>query len=543
MMTENPNVITRLSAHPVLIVEDDERTAELERRALVRAGRRPVIVATIGHALEFIENQPFAAILLDYYLPDGEPWAVVQAAASKCPAIPVVLVTGQGSEVIASEAIKQGVADYLKKSATFCDELPEILGRVVEIAEGKERLRISEANCRRMAELAEKANRAKSAFLACMSHEIRTPLTAVIGMGYLLEKTPLSDEQREYLSKIQLAGRLLLGVVTNVLDISKIEAGEMLLNEEPFDPREVLGRLTQILGQQAKTKGLELLVLPSPTLPSRVRGDCSRLLQILVNLVGNSLKFTESGRVQLKLTCTPADEDRILMRCEVQDTGIGIEPAALERLFKPFSQADTNMSRRFGGTGLGLSISRALVSLMGGSIGVTSTVGVGSTFWFQIPFALTADTVAGAAPAGDDGEPQAQSLQGVRVLLVDDCDVIRGLVRRILEEQGALVATCADGVSAIEYVRDHGEELAIVLIDVQMPILDGNAATRRIRDELGFLTLPILGLTAGALISERQRSLNAGMNGVITKPFDPQMMLSEVRLLVNSHGDGSRFGR
>jgi signal transduction histidine kinase len=522
-------MMPKVAAQAVLIVEDHEITAELERRVLVRAGTNTVIVARISHALELIASRNFAAILLDYQLPDGDPWAVVLAAQSKSPPIPVVLVTGQGSEVVASEAIRRGVADYVKKSGTFWDELPGILNRVTEIAAGQERMRVSEANCRLMAEVAERENRAKSEYLACMSHEIRTPLTAVIGLGYLLEKTPLTDDQREYLDKIQLAGRLLLGVVNNVLDLSKIEAGEMLLEKETFDPLGLLQNLSQMLGQQAQEKGIELIVLPASA-PCRLKGDGSRLLQILVNLVGNSIKFTEAGRVVVKMSCTSSGAEGVSMRCEVSDTGIGIGQQALERLFQPYSQAEATTTRRFGGTGLGLSISRALVELMGGRIGVTSSVAVGSTFWFEIPFEAGA---AAAVPKDSFGaEPGAPRLPGVRALVVDDCDIVQGFVRRILEEQGAVVVCCSDGAAAVEYVRDHREQLDIVLIDVQMPVLDGNAATRHIREDLGMKLLPIIGLTAGVLLSEQQRSIEAGMNDVITKPFDPQAMVSEVRLLV-----------
>jgi len=523
--------MTEAAADEVLIVEDDEFTANLERRTLARAGTKTVIVAGTEQAIDLIARRSFAAILLDYPLPGDDPWAVVQAAQAKCPPIPVVVVTGQGSELVASEAIKRGVADYLRKSGAFWDELPGIVNRVTEVAAAKERLRLSEANCRVMAEVADRASRAKTDFLACMSHEIRTPLTSIIALGYLLEKTSLNDEQREYLSKIQLAGRLLLGVVSDTLDLSKIEAGEMSLDNEAFDPAELLGAVIQMLGDQARAKGIELLVLPTTTPLLRVMGDASRLLQILLNLVGNSIKFTPAGRVLVQLTTTRLGSDRVLMRCEVRDTGIGIEPEALERLFQPFSQANATTSRRFGGTGLGLSISRALVRLMGGSIGVTSKAAVGSTFWFEIPFELVAWNGMPAVPA-ERRLRGPLTLEGVRALVVDDCDLVQGLVRRILEEQGAVVACSSDGAAAVEYVNSHREQLDIVLIDVEMPVLDGNSATRRIRADLGLKTLPIIGMTGGALLSEQQRSLDAGMNDVITKPFDPEAMLSEIRFLV-----------
>ncbi len=352
-------------------------------------------------------------------------------------------------------------------------------------------------------------------------------------MGYLLDKTPLSDDQREYVARVQVAGRVLLGVVNNVLDLSKIDAGEMLLTHESFDLAEPLRSSSQMLGQAALAKGVELVMLPGTVLPCKVTGDPSRLLQILLNLVSNAIKFTIAGRVEVSTTCTPLGTKRVLMRCEVKDTGVGIESEAIERLFKPFNQADATTARRFGGTGLGLSIARSLVELMGGSIGVTSEVAVGSTFWFEVPLELAAGSAGGQhMPSLGGVDRRARWLEGVRVLAVDDCEIVLRVVRRILEEQGAIVTCRSDGASALEFVRAHRPEIDVVLIDVQMPILDGNETTRRIRRELGDKTLPIIGLTADALLSERERSLAAGMNEIITKPFDPRTMLGEIRLIV-----------
>jgi signal transduction histidine kinase len=369
----------------VLIVEDHYPTAELEGRALARAGIKTVIVSHVEHALALLRERPFIAILLDHHVPGGDSWAVVEAAEAQCPPIPVVLVTGQGNESIASQAVEKGVAHYLKKSATCWDQLPGIVERVTELAAKKEHLRVIAAQLRVKAEDAERANRAKSEFLASMSHEIRTPLNAVIGFGHLLEQSHLTEDQRKYLKNIQFAGRTLLSVVNNVLDLSKIEAGEMSVENALFDLPGLVSSVIQMLTPQAKIKGIELTSLPLAELPCRVMGDVARIRQILINLVNNSIKFTEAGHVLVKVTFTYQDSQHLLMRCEVEDTGIGLEPDAMQRLFQPFTQADATITRRFGGTGLGLSISRRLVQLMGGKIGATSSVGVGSNFWFEIP--------------------------------------------------------------------------------------------------------------------------------------------------------------
>jgi PAS domain S-box-containing protein len=539
-----------------------------------------------------------------------------------------------------------------------------IVGAIQDITERRK----LEQQLRDAISVADKASKSKSEFLANMSHEIRTPLNAVIGLGYLLEQTSLSEDQRQFLAKIQFAGRSLLGVINNVLDLSKIEAGEMPLEDEPFDLVELVRDVSQMLQPQALAKGIDLIVQPAPALPRMIRGDASRMRQILTNLLNNSIKFTESGHVSLRLFCTEQGSGRIRLRCEVSDTGIGIEPSACDRLFTPFSQADASTTRRFGGTGLGLSIARRFVELMGGEIGVTSALGVGSTFWIEIPFRVAPDvdgtlTISGlhvlivdssgdtpqgtgamvralgwnprvvesgeqmlatmnntppdarfdaiildlhlrdmdahrlierlrqSCPYGEapsvivvadspesylehkalmrpeDGllvrpvtssalfnainlavsrqpdsherifestnfdELHAEWLSGVRVLVVDDSDINLEVAQRILEKQGALVATCSNGESALAYVRDHHQELDLVLMDVQMPILDGNEATRRIRHELKLPALPVVALTAGALVGERQRSLEAGMNDFVSKPFDPQALIRKVRRL------------
>src|ERR1700681_3694962 len=299
---------------------------------------------------------------------------------------------------------KETVVSY--NATTFYDRDRRLQGVFAAVRETTERKQY-ERSLRDATQKAEQANRAKSEFLANMSHEIRTPLNAVIGLGYLLEHTSLSEDQRQLLTKIQFGGRALLGVINNVLDLSKIEAGEMSLEDEPFDLQQLVRDLSQMLAPQAVAKGIELIVQSAPALPRMVNGDASRLRQILINLLGNSIKFTAAGHVELKVFCTEQSSDRIRLRCTVQDTGIGIEPAALERLFTPFTQADASTTRRFGGTGLGLSNRPRFVELMDGEIGVTSTVAVGSTFWMEIPLRIAHNI---------DGTLSARSL---RILIAD----------------------------------------------------------------------------------------------------------------------------
>jgi len=378
---------------------------------------------------------------------------------------------------------------------------------------------------------AERANAAKSEFLANMSHEIRTPLNSVIGLGYLLEQTSMTVEQRSYLRKINFAGRSLLSVINNVLDLSKIEAGEMLLEDGTLDLKHLVQGIGQMLTPSAHAKGIALVVNCAANLPSRLRGDATRLGQIVTNLMNNAIKFTAMGKVELTLSCSKPTDAGVLVRLSVRDSGIGITPDALPRLFKAFSQADTSTTRRFGGTGLGLSITHRLVDLMGGKIGVTSTVGVGSEFCVLVPLrrAVAPDTLIERAPSASlENSQGTRSLAGVKILVVDDSEINCEVAQLILRRHGAIVATSGTGAEALARLRQDPNAFEIVLMDVQMPDMDGNEATRRIRTEL-HLELPIIALTAGALVSERERSLQAGMNDFLTKPFEPTAFVAIIR--------------
>jgi PAS domain S-box-containing protein len=402
----------------------------------------------------------------------------------------------------------------------------ELLG-YVSVAQDVTQQKQYEESLRRATQNAERANSAKSLFLANMSHEIRTPMNAVIGLTYLLEQTSLSQEQTGLVGQINSASKSLLAVITDVLDLSKIEAGELMIARVAFSPRVLLKGLHVIMGAQASIKGITLGLDVPDDLPAALEGDAARLSQILTNLLSNAIKFTERGGVTLCVRVLENSGARSTLCFTVRDTGIGIDPAAQSRLFAPFIQADESITRRYGGTGLGLSIINSLTKLMGGAVDFTSAVGVGSEFRVVLEFALaTPESLAAAtsAPASHGARP----LAGVRVLVVDDYELNLVVTQRILEQAGARVWVASNGQAAYEGLRRLPNHFDVVLMDVQMPILDGYEATRRIRTDLGLPDLPIIALTAGALLSERQRAMAVGMNDFIIKPFDAVTLIASV---------------
>ena len=379
---------------------------------------------------------------------------------------------------------------------------------------------------------AEDTARTKADFLANMSHEIRTPMNAIVGLSHLVLQGELNRTQRDFLTKIQDSGQHLLGIINDILDFSKMEAGKLTVEQRDFALSRVLDNLTNLIGDKARSKGLELLFDIDPQVPDVLHGDALRLGQILINYANNAIKFTHSGEICIAVFPLERHANQVTLRFEVRDTGIGLSEDQMARLFQSFQQADTSTTRKYGGTGLGLAISKSLAELMHGNVGVESVLGRGSTFWCTAQLeighgqpALPSDGVDGAAESGTLAQRLAR-IAGARILLVEDNDLNQLVASELLSGAGLVVDIADNGRIAVERVLRQPGHWDLVMMDMQMPVLDGVAATQEIREALGHDLPVIVAMTANAMPQHREQCLQAGMQDFVTKPIDPEQLWS-----------------
>jgi signal transduction histidine kinase len=507
-------------SHKILVVDDEPVNIQVLSNFLSMRNYAVFKAYNGVDALDMIESHgDFDLVLLDVMMPKLSGYEVCRRLRGEYTLfdLPILMLTAKNQIEDVVLGFKSGANDYVQKP--FDKE--ELLARVRTLLELKNAM--SEAMA---------ANKAKSLFLANMSHEIRTPLNAVIGLTNLLLRTPMNDRQMDYVKKMHRASKTLRGLIDDILDFTKAEAGDMKLERVSFDLRKLFYDLSIFFQEQNAKSDVALDIQIDPSLPSNLIGDPLRLQQIFINLVDNAYKFTEKGSISVRASASSLDKESVTIDFAVQDTGIGMSPEKIGDVFAAFNQADNSYTRRYGGTGIGLSITRQMVELMGGKISVKSEEGKGTTFSFFCEFALDNEISEPEEPAGDENSV----LNGMRVLLVEDNEINTMIAVELLNSVGVLVTTAENGRDALDQINRAAAERTgdrplfdLILMDLQMPVMDGYETTKIIKETPVYRDIPIYALTAHALPDERDRCFALGMCKHLTKPIDADAFYAALR--------------
>lgn len=528
------NEVDRESVQPSderysILVVDDMATNRMLVRTALNNSKYKILEAKDGEeALQLLNDHTVDVVLLDVNMPGMNGFEVCKRIrrTEQMKLLPVIMLTSEEDTDSIVNGINSGATDYLTKPF----HPNELMARLAAAAE-RSRLSGELVIARRAAE---SANQSKSSFLATMSHEIRTPMNVIIGLSHLCLQTKLDKTQSNYLEKINHAAKSLLDIINDVLDFSRIEAGKLELTKEDFDIRACLARVDSLMGYLARDKGLNFNIDISDEVPCFLHGDAVRLGQVLINLAGNAVKFTEKGSVTITIVASALQHDSVELQFSVRDTGIGLNLQQIDRLFESYNQADNFTYRKYGGSGLGLVISQQLVELMQGRIWVESELGHGSTFHFTACLGR-GNQIEENIVQQDELEAAQVRMKDAHILIVEDNPFNQLVTQDLLGLVGAVTVIVSNGQEALE--RLATEKFDLVLMDTQMPVMDGFEATRRIRETTGLAEQRIIAMTGNVTTEDRNQCLAVGMDDFIPKPIDPnQMYLILAKWLVDKSG-------
>ncbi len=520
----------------ILLIEDNPGDARIVEILLEESDLpecRITHCQTLAEGVSALMENDFDVALLDLSLPDSRGFETLQRLISAKPDVNVVVMTGFSDKTLGLNAVKAGAQDFLTKGVFDADLLAKTLRYAIE----RKNVLIKLAAATRAREVAEESARMKEQFIASISHEMRTPMNAIYGMSNLLAQTTLDGEQRSFIDSVRQSSEILLGVINDILEISTLQNGKMSFESKNFDLHELMFNLVNVMQYKKDEKPLEFQLSIDPSVPAIMSGDKLRLNQVLFNIVGNSVKFTDEGVVKINVQLVDNQNDTMVVRFEVIDTGIGIPEDKVDAIFESFTRVRTK-DRIYEGTGLGLAIVKNLVQLQEGRVWAESTLAKGTTMVIELPFTKvhTDATVEKTVEAPPQYHESKQRI--FRLLLVEDHKMNQIVARKTLERQfdNIIIQIAENGKECLEILK-QGCDFDIILMDIQMPIMDGTETIAYIREHIPHIKTPILAMTAHANISKDNSFKTYGFDDYVLKPFEPEQFFEKIHYYLNRKGD------